>query len=74
MLVLAAMANLRGIELPTTERTGAGATSVVNQAGSVTIKFCLLPYFQNNLLYVRRQENYMQLQSLFFFFYIYFYP
>ena len=48
MLVLAAMANLRGVELPTTERTGAGATSVVNQAGSVTIKFCLLPYFQNN--------------------------
>ena len=59
------MANLRGIELPTTERTGAGATSVVNQAGSVTIKFCLLPYLQNNLLYVCRQENSMQLQSLF---------
>ena len=61
MLVLAAMANLRGVELPTTERTGAGATSVVHQAGSVTIKFCL----QNNLLYVCRQENSMQLQSLF---------
>ena len=65
MLVLAAMAKLRGMELPTTERTGAGATSVVHQAGSVTIKFCLLPYFQNNLLYVCRQENSMQLQSLF---------
>ena len=61
MLVLAAMAKLRGMELPTTERTGAGATSVVHQAGSVTIKFCL----QNNLLYVCRQENSMQLQSLF---------
>ena len=35
MLVLAAMAKLRGMELPTTERIGAGATSVVNQAGSV---------------------------------------
>ena len=61
MLVLAAMAKLRGVELPTTERTGAGATSVVNQAGSVTIKFCL----QNNLLYVLRLENSMQLRSLF---------
>ena len=32
MLVLAAMARLVGVELPTTERTGAGATSVVHQA------------------------------------------
>ena len=64
MLVLAAMAKLRGVELPTTERTGAGATSVVNQAGSA-IKFCLMPYLQNNLLSVSRQENSMQLQSLF---------
>ena len=32
MLVLAAMASLVGVELPTTERTAAGSTSVVNQA------------------------------------------
>ena len=32
MLVLAAMGSLVGVELPSTERTAAGATSVVHQA------------------------------------------
>ena len=32
MVLLAAMASLLGVELPTTERTAAGATSVVHQA------------------------------------------
>ena len=32
MLVLAAMARLVGVELPTTERSQAGTTSVVHQA------------------------------------------
>merc|ERR1719234_635574 len=35
MLILAAIASLVGVELPTTERTAAGSTSVVHQGGKL---------------------------------------